>query len=480
MSTRTDVAAAFAAAHLSSFAQADPTAEIRSELRQLREQYEARIKALEQRLEAAERARAAAPSSPVAAESASAPAPPAPAAAPPTPVPQPATSSASRSPSSPGLAVSAVLAGTYAHLRNDPASYRLQGFIPGGEETGPGERGFNLGESELTLAANVDPYFAGRLTFALTPDNEAEVEEAFARTTALPGGVTVTMGRFLSSLGYLNNQHAHTWDFVDAPLAHQAFFGGRHATDGLQLKWIAPTETYVELTGELGRGNAFPGTDRLGNGFGSASLGARLGGDLGDAASWRAGYSFLRTKSTDRTYEDADSAGTTVANAFSGSSRTHIVDAVFKWAPAGNRLTTSFKLQGEYFWRRERGDLTYDVDGASVGTATAAYRSQPAGGYVQGVYQFARVWRVGLRYDRLKSGTPSIGLVDDGTLSAADFPLLASFAPRRTTAMVDYSLTEFSRLRLQLADVRSQPGRSDRQVFLQYLMSLGAHAAHSY
>ena len=99
---------------------------------------------------------------------------------------------------------------------------------------------------------------------------------------------------------------------------------------------------------------------------------------------------------------------------------------------------------------------------------------------MQGIYQFARVWRVGLRYDRLKSGTPAIGLVDDGTLSSADFPLLAAYAPRRTTAMLDYSLTEFSRLRLQLADDRSQPGHSDRQVFLQYLMSLGAHAAHGY
>jgi hypothetical protein len=288
------------------------------------------------------------------------------------------------------------------------------------------------------------------------------------------------MGRFLSSIGYLNNQHAHAWDFVDAPLAYQAFFGGQHRTDGLQLKWVAPTETYVELTGELGRGNAFPGTDRQGNGFGSASLGARVGGDLGDAASWRVGYSFLHAKSQDRAYEDEDSAGTAVINAFSGDSDTHVVDAVFKWAPAGNRLTTSFKLQGEYFSRREQGDLTYDVDGASLGTATGAYRSRPSGGYVQGVYQFARVWRVGLRHDRLSSGTPEIGLVADGTLTAADFPLLAAYTPRRTSAMVDYSLTEFSRLRLQFAQDRAQPGTSDRQVFVQYVMSLGAHAAHGY
>ena len=161
---RTTLVAAIAATHLSSYAQADSTAEIRLQLQQLREQYEARIKALEQRLDAAEKAQASA--------AAAAPPPP-----PPPPVPAVFPSGAA-----PGLALSAVLSGTYANLRNDPATYRIQGFIPGGDELGPGSRSFSLGESEITLAANVDPYFSGRLTFALTPDNEAEVEEAYFRT----------------------------------------------------------------------------------------------------------------------------------------------------------------------------------------------------------------------------------------------------------------------------------------------------------
>jgi hypothetical protein len=35
-------------------------------------------------------------------------------------------------------------------------------------------------------------------------------------------------------------------------------------------------------------------------------------------------------------------------------------------------------------------------------------------------------------------------------------------------------------LRLQVAEDRAQPGPADRQVFLQYVMSIGAHAAHGY
>jgi hypothetical protein len=46
--------------------------------------------------------------------------------------------------------------------------------------------------------------------------------------------------------------------------------------------------------------------------------------------------------------------------------------------------------------------------------------------------------------------------------------------------MVDFSASEFSRLRLQLAKDRSREGVTDNQLFLQYQMSLGAHGAHGY
>ena len=65
-------------------------------------------------------------------------------------------------------AISLILAGNYANLSQDPDDYAIQGFMPAGDEIGPGERSFNLGESELTIAASVDPYFMGSLTAAIT------------------------------------------------------------------------------------------------------------------------------------------------------------------------------------------------------------------------------------------------------------------------------------------------------------------------
>ncbi|MGE5452553.1 MAG: hypothetical protein ACM3VZ_12020 [Acidobacteriota bacterium] len=364
--------------------------------------------------------------------------------------------------------VSLILSGTYASLSNDPATWRLKGFVPAGDEIGPGSRGFSLGESELGLSANIDPYFFGSLTLAVGNDDKVAAEEAYVQTTALPDGWKIKAGRFFSGLGYLNEQHAHTWDFVDAPLVYQGMVASQYKQEGLQVKWLAPTEQFLELGAEAGNGNSFPGTQRARNSSGATALFAHAGGDVGDSHSWRAGLSYLNTHAQDRTW--ADSQDDTLTDAFSGQSRLWIVDGVWKWAPNGNAIQTNFKLQGEYFRRTEKGDATRDWGGASP--VTDRYRSAQTGWYVQGVYQFMPRWRVGLRHDQLDSGHTQAGL----NTALAD----ASAKPQRNSVMVDWSLSEFSRIRVQLNDDRARVDQRDRQLFVQYQMSLGAHGAHSY
>jgi hypothetical protein len=84
-------------------------------------------------------------------------------------------------------------------------------------------------------------------------------------------------------------------------------------------------------------------------------------------------------------------------------------------------------------------------------------------------------WRTGLRYDRLNSGSAQVG-----ALNAANVIANYSYAPVRNTLMLDYSPSEFSRLRLQLARDNSRQGLPDNQLFVQYVMSLGAHGAHQF
>lgn len=421
-------------------------AQIREQIKQLRDSYEARIQTLEKRLQQAEA---------VAGQASAAPQ-------------SPASSASAFNPE-----VSLILSGTYATLSQDPANYRIAGFLPSGGEIGPGARGFNLGESELVVAANIDPYLRGQFTMAVTPENTVEVEEAFVQTLGLGNGVSIKGGRFLSGVGYLNEQHAHTWDFVDAPLAYQAFFGGQAKDEGVQLRWLAPTDTFLELGGEIGRGRNFPASDRAKNGAGAAALFAHLGGDLGTSNSWRAGLSYLKTAPRERAYSDTDSLGVAVDNLFSGDSRLAIADFVWKWSPNGNPVYTNFKLQGEYFQRREDGELTYDSAAASAGTGTDHYSSTQSGWYLQGVYQFMPRWRVGLRRDQLAGG--NVDYASNGAMLAQ-----TAFNPAKTSVMFDYSTSEFSRFRIQLAQDKSRPEATDNQLFLQYQMSLGAHGAHKY
>ena len=370
-------------------------------------------------------------------------------------------------------AISLVLNGTYTNLSKDPAQWQISGFVPGGEEVGPGSRGFSLGESELTLSAHIDNWLYGALTVAVTPEDEIETEEAFIETTALPGGLRLKAGRFLGAVGHLNAQHAHTWDFVDAPLTHQAFFGGHYRQEGVQGTWRLPTERFIELGAELGRGSSFPGHDEGSrNGAGAITLTAHTGGELGHSHSWRAGASWLQTRAQDRPWETTDAFDTEVSNAFTGRSRMWVLDGVWKWAPHGHR-GRSFKLQGEYFRRVESGELNYDLDGASAGPLSDAYRSRQSGWYLQGVYQFAPGWRVGLRQDRLDPGTVKLAGNSDNLLAS-------QHAPRRSSVMLDWGPAENQRWRLQLSRDHAQEGVKDTQVYLQYQVNLGALRAHSH
>ena len=70
--------------------------------------------------------------------------------------------------------------------------------------------------------------------------------------------------------------------------------------------------------------------------------------------------------------------------------------------------------------------------------------------------------------------------MDSAALTAADFPIFTPYNATRNTLMFDFSPSEFSRLRLQFASDKSRLGATDNEVFLQYIVSLGAHGAHKF
>lgn len=153
------------------------------------------------------------------------------------------------------------------------------------------------------------------------------------------------------------------------------------------------------------------------SGLAASTLFANVGGDVGSGNSWLAGASYL----------DRDGMASLTG--------AHLV---WKWAPNGNWKERNFIFQTEYF------------DQGGVGLE--------GGWYAQAIYQPVQRWRVGARADGLKT------FADD---------------PRRYSVMLDWSNSEFSRLRMQFT--RDETGFEDRNEWgLQYIHSIGAHGAHTF
>ena len=443
-------------------AQASEVSELRAQLDALKSEHQTQIQALESRLAQLE--------SQVAAAS----------AANASQVPQalpPVVPASGRGPNAFNPAISLILSGRYAQLSADPGNYQIAGFLPAGDELGPGTRGFNLGESELTLAANVDPYFFANLTAAISGENTISVEEAYVKTLALPAGLSLKAGRFFSGLGYLNEIHSHAWDFADQPLVYQALYGGQLAQNGAQLKWLAPTNLFFELAAETGNGQEFPGTRLTRNGLNGGALLVHIGDDFGDSLSWRTGLSWQWQRAENRSFAAATDTGAPALAAFTGDSATWVADATLKWSPHGNANQHSLKIQGEYLRRGETGELAYATAQQQL---VDGYRSRQSGWYLQSVYQLLPRWRVGVRYDALDSGASYLGLVAQGLLPMSAIAVLVPARPTRTSVMFDWNPSEFTRLRAQFAWDDARASRRDRQLMLQYLYSIGAHGAHKF
>ncbi|MGQ0586852.1 MAG: TonB-dependent receptor [Gammaproteobacteria bacterium] len=367
---------------------------------------------------------------------------------------------------------SLILQGTFADFGSD-----LEPEVPGvllGPETELRPGGFSLAETELVMEANVDDQFRGWATIALeNEDGETvvAVEEAYVSTLALPAGLGLKAGRFFSDIGYQNRIHSHAWEFVDLPIVYRALLAKQLKDDGVQLRWVAPTDLFVELGVEALRGAGFPAGGEERDGANSWTAFAHFGGDIGIGGAWRLGLSHLAADADGRATFDEDSPETFT---FTGDSAVSIVDFVFKWAQDGNPARRNFVLNAEYFHRDEDGTVDFD-DGVNP-TVSSDYDGTQRGFYVQSIYQFMPRWRAGLRYDRLEA---------DNTVAnnpAGEFDTLAGDdAATRISAMLDFSNSEFSRIRVQYSRDESRPGgEEDDQFFVQYIMSLGSHAAHQF
>ncbi len=373
-------------------------------------------------------------------------------------------------------AISLILDGRYARFDNGPENYELPGFALAGE-AGLGEKGLSIGHSELIISANIDDKFYGKMTLALAEHEgatEVELEEAFIQALGLGNGMTVKAGRFFSAIGYLNKQHAHYWDFADAPLIYRGLFGNQLIDDGLQFTYIAPTDTFLQLGAEALSGSRHPASGRT-NGIGAWTAFADIGGDIGIEHSWQLGLSHWQANEIEGRESGGHAAhgGAAETPSFTGDSKINALDLVYKWAPNGNPKNQSLKLQFEYFDRKENGTVSMLNSGPPV--ETTSYDGHQKGWYAQAIYQFKPQWRAGLRYDQLDSNSTGSDVAVLGEAGLDN----EGHTPKRTSAMLEWLPSEFSRVRLQYNRDDSYE-KTDNQLLLQYTMSLGSHGAHQF
>lgn len=363
-----------------------------------------------------------------------------------------------------------------AHLAHEISGF---GHSHGAEEEehhhGPDE-GFNLRHLELQLSANVDPYFKGSAIAAIDTE-DAEMEEAVMETTCLPWGLKLKGGKFFSDFGYINAQHSHQWDFTDQPLIYKLTLGDHGLNDkGLQLSWLAPTPFYLLAGVEAFQGDneqmfnyigeePLPTHDGPRVGVGWLKVGPNLPGNHGLE------FGVFGATGKDQEAHDGDEDGTE-DHWLDGDSTFWGGDFVYKYSSPQAYGQGDFTLQGEYFNRRKdlelvENDLAPDLVGNSKTDEQDGY-------YIQAVYGFLPRWRGGLRWEQV--GLTNESELPDGT--SEDFG-----SSYRGGAMIDFTPSEFSRIRVQAnqGSYETADGRQDvTEFYVQWMVSMGAHAAHKF
>jgi hypothetical protein len=334
-------------------------------------------------------------------------------------------------------------------------------------------RGFNFNYGELVLSSAVDPYLDLSATFHLSEEG-FEIEEAFANTKALPCGIQVKLGKFLSGFGRINGQHSHSWSFSDQPVVYKSFFGQHGLLEkGVQASWTAPLDFYLVLGAESLQGenessfghdgfsnNAVEVKDVNGPGIYTGFI--KTSFDIGKLAVLAGGSCAMGKTRLDHGLADDE------GHAVSGDAGVYGGELVFKYIIDSYRYIS---LEGEYLYRDLNGDL-YRADAG--GTTESVLEKKQSGYYGQVVIKPFMNWRFGLRQEMLmKNDIKIAGIMQDTEKNLQKY-----------SAMLEYNPSEFSRIRLQynydktvFIEEKEEPVH---EVILQFNLAIGAHGAHSF
>jgi hypothetical protein len=315
------------------------------------------------------------------------------------------------------------------------------------------DNGLWLQGLEFAATASVDPFFRFDLAFQLT---EAEIEEAYLTTLALPAGLQARAGMMNAAFGRQNALHLHVWNFVNPPLSHTRFLSAEHLRGpGAELSILMPLPWYLTLTAQ-----AFGTAEQLG--FSSASFGSSEMNDSGRIGGPEDLLYVLRMENFFELSSDWSLlSGLSEALGQSpwlpdGRTYLHGADLYFKWRPISSG-------QGEYA-------LALTLEYVLRDTRVPEGRLRDHGGYAEFDALVTNRWMAGLRFDMTRRWK---GVVPD--------PQVIPGRQTRGSASITFLPTHFSKLRCQGDIVRDRAhGGWGWASFVQAEVSAGEHGAHKF
>ena len=338
----------------------------------------------------------------------------------------------------------------------------------------PKVRGFTIPNAEISLDGAVDPYFKGfsNIVFKIQPngDTGVELEEAYLLTTSLPSNLQIKAGQFFAEFGRQNNQHPHSWSFVDAPIVLSRIFGPDGLrSQGLRLSYLLPTPNYTEAL--VGIFNSNGGTA---SSFRSPESTEIHGGRL-DERPVNSLKDMLIVPRISTSFDLTDTQTLVIgASAAFGpnnsgpTARTTVygLDGYWKWKPAAAEQGFPFiSMQAEALTR------SYDAEKRQLDSSPDVIlpdeKLKDRGSYAQILWGIKPRMVAGLRGDWANGDSASF----DSELRTKRYRVSPNFT---------IYPTEFSKFRVQYNyDNRAGIG-SDNSLWFQFEFLIGAHAAHKF
>jgi hypothetical protein len=320
---------------------------------------------------------------------------------------------------------------------------------------------FQVREVELGFQGAVDPYFRYDAFVGIHGD-AVELEEGYATTLGLPGGLQIKLGQFLLPFGKVNLTHRPELHTIDYPLYVQEYFG----EEGLKSAGVwasvigAPIGFFQEISlaatnGAEAHAHGEEEEEHVDEALVAAQEeeeeeGKDLLDDLGD----RLFVGHLKNSIDLTEAANLEVGGSIATGEDEEAGRTNLygIDVIWRWKPPQLAKYRSAALQAEIAWRDPEEGATR------------------LGAFAFGQWQLSRRSYIGARWDYLELAEHEEE--EEGEAHASSV--------QAGQVILRYFPTEFSQLKVVYERQVPDEGDALDRLLFQATVAIGPHRPHAF